>query len=334
MAFVQKNRMATVHKRPSSLSSSSLSSSSLSRRRYTCSATTSVFVSRAGRRRRRCARRWCAGDGGGGGGGDADDLDWEGDAGRNLGGETGRRRGGERAAAAGSGFARAALPGGPEPRQGRRPGAEYAKTMPLPSSPWTSTPEGRRNAIAVLTAGIAGVGFLSSTFLGDRFGSGYTSGESPELDLYVSKDGVIFGRTSFGDFVEFLNDGKGNPVVRDQRGNMFQYEKDIPEDNLYMELVDRNGNVVVVPPRYVKKICMSSRTVTDDVLKQSTGDLEVEPAPVSISSYAENGGTPLPVEDVIERRMKIESLMDEIDEAAADVAAAEAKKAKKKKKKK
>ena len=88
---------------------------------------------------------------------------------------------------------------------------------------------------------------------------------------------------------------------------------------------------------FIKAVCRVvslDGTVSDEVLGRGSGDLEVEPAPASISTYAENGGTPVPPEDVIERRMKIESLMNEIDEAAADVAAAEEKAEKRKKKKK
>lgn len=129
---------------------------------------------------------------------------------------------------------------------------------------------------------------------------------SQELDLYMSEQGVVFGRTSLGDFIEFFKDDKGNPVVRDQQGNVYEFQS-AESDQYLMEMLNRDGDAVFVPPEYIRKISALSRTYSEDIV--SKGDVDVVKAPQDISLFEENGGILVPAEESDERRKVVSELM-------------------------
>ena len=129
---------------------------------------------------------------------------------------------------------------------------------------------------------------------------------SQELDLYKSEQGVVFGRTSLGDFIEFFKDDKGNPVVRDQQGNVYEFQS-AESDQYLMEMLNRDGDAVFVPPEYIRKISALSRTYSEDIV--SKGDVDVVKAPQDISLFEENGGILVPAEESDERRKVVSELM-------------------------
>lgn len=129
---------------------------------------------------------------------------------------------------------------------------------------------------------------------------------SQELDLYMSEQGVVFGRTSLGDYIEFFKDDKGNPVVRDQQGNVYEFQGD-ESDQYMMEMLNRDGDAVFVPPEYIRKISALSKTYSEDIV--SKGDVDVVKAPKDISLFEENGGILVPAEESDERRRIVNELM-------------------------
>lgn len=110
-----------------------------------------------------------------------------------------------------------------------------------------------------------------------------------ETDLYVSPSGVLFARTSFGDYVEFYHDTNGNSIIIDNKGSAFNLDEKV-DDNTYLELVNRSGRVILVPPVYIKLICKVSREFSKAILQDNTGAVDVKPAPPEISSYEKFGG--------------------------------------------
>ena len=122
----------------------------------------------------------------------------------------------------------------------------------------------------------------------------------------MSEQGVVFGRTSLGDFIEFFKDDKGNPVVRDQQGNVYEFQS-AESDQYLMEMLNRDGDAVFVPPEYIRKISALSRTYSEDIV--SKGDVDVVKAPQDISLFEENGGILVPAEESDERRKVVSELM-------------------------
>ena len=109
----------------------------------------------------------------------------------------------------------------------------------------------------------------------------------------MSMTGVLYARTGGGSFYEFYNDGRGTSLVVAKIGTknaVFNLD-DGGDDESYMELVNRSGRTVLVPKEYVRMLCEASRSIYDKgILKETTGGVDVKPAPPQVSMYRKYGG--------------------------------------------
>lgn len=98
-------------------------------------------------------------------------------------------------------------------------------------------------------------------------------------------------------------------MIRDQQGNVYSFDEDENmSDEYLMEMMNRDGDAVFVPPSYLRKISSMSKTYSDDNV--TTGEVEVFKAPQDISLFEQNGGILVPAEEANERRRAVQELME------------------------